>query len=97
MTTKSLQNNSSRASTGDDAALRAARDSNLHENLRRKGLGQLEWSCHLDLLFDKTFRLARLDIGIIGVDRRSDYWFLDKHYLLPSYQNQGLAAICGNA
>jgi GNAT superfamily N-acetyltransferase len=39
---------------------------------------------------DKIIRLAERDIGLIGVDRRSDHWFLHKLYLLPTYQNQGL-------
>jgi GNAT superfamily N-acetyltransferase len=43
----------------------------------------------LDLAFDKIIQLAGSDIGLIGVDHRSDHWFLDKLYLLPAYQNQG--------
>jgi GNAT superfamily N-acetyltransferase len=43
----------------------------------------------LDLAFDQIIQLAGTDIGLIGVERRSDHWFLDKLYLLPAYQNQG--------
>jgi GNAT superfamily N-acetyltransferase len=48
-------------------------------------LGQAD----LDLAFDRIIQLAGTDIGLIGVERRSDHWFLDKLYLLPAYQNQG--------
>ena len=34
--------------------------------------------------------LDQVDIGLIGVERRSDHWFIDKFYLLPAYQNQGI-------
>jgi GNAT superfamily N-acetyltransferase len=43
----------------------------------------------LDLAFDEIIQLDGSDIGLIGVERRSDHWFLDKLYLLPPYQNQG--------
>src|SRR5262249_27391089 len=39
---------------------------------------------------DKIIQLDRTDIGVIGVERHSDHWFLEKLYLLPAYQNQGL-------
>jgi GNAT superfamily N-acetyltransferase len=42
----------------------------------------------LDLAFDEIIQLSGSDIGLIGVERRSDHWFLDKLYLLPAYQNQ---------
>jgi hypothetical protein len=48
------------------------------EVLARKGF---------DPAYDKIIQLAERDIGLIGVDRRSDHWFLDKLYLLPTYQN----------
>jgi hypothetical protein len=39
----------------------------------------------LDLALDKIIQLAGRDIGLIGVDRRSDHWFLSKLYLLPAH------------
>jgi GNAT superfamily N-acetyltransferase len=52
------------------------------------------WNGHadLDLAFDKIIQLAGRDIGLIGVDRRSDCWFLDKLYLLPAYQKQSFGS-----
>ena len=44
----------------------------------------------LDPSFDKIVQLAGTDIGLIGVERHSDHWFLAKLYLLPAYQNRGL-------
>jgi hypothetical protein len=50
----------------------------------------------LDLALDKIIQLAGRDIGLIGVDRRSDHWFLNKLYLLPAHQNQGLGGFRWN-
>ncbi len=37
-------------------------------------------------------RLAGRNIGLIGVERHPDWWFLDKFYLLPAYQNRGIGS-----
>jgi GNAT superfamily N-acetyltransferase len=29
-------------------------------------------------------------VGVMGVERQPDYWFLDKFYVLPEYQNRGV-------
>jgi GNAT superfamily N-acetyltransferase len=52
------------------------------------------WDGRADLnpTFDKIIQLAGTDIGIIGIERHSDHWFLDKFYLLPAYQNRGLGS-----
>jgi GNAT superfamily N-acetyltransferase len=47
----------------------------------------------LDLARDKIIQLAGRDIGLIGVDRLFSYWFLDKLYLLPAYQNLGFGSL----
>jgi GNAT superfamily N-acetyltransferase len=39
---------------------------------------------------DRVIQLARRDIGLMGVDRRLDFWFLDKTYVLPAYQRRGI-------
>ena len=46
----------------------------------------------LDPSFDKIIQLAGTDIGLIGVARHSDHWFLEKLYLLPAYQNRRLGS-----
>ena len=53
--------------------------------------GTWDGRADLDPTFDKIIQLDGHDIGLIGVDRSSDVWFLDKLYLLPAYQRQGLA------
>src|SRR3974377_2163043 len=52
------------------------------------------WNGHagLDLAFDEVIQLAGRDIGLIGVERSLDCWFLDKLYLLPAYQNRGFGS-----
>ena len=54
--------------------------------------GTWDGRADLDPTFDKIIQLDGHDIGLIGVDRSSDVWFLDKLYLLPAYQNQGIGA-----
>jgi GNAT superfamily N-acetyltransferase len=46
----------------------------------------------LNLAFDEVIQLAGGDIGLVGIDRGSDCWFLDKLYLLPAYQNRGIGS-----
>ena len=46
----------------------------------------------LDPAFDQIVQRAGRDIGMVGVDRRPDFWFIDKLYLLPAYQNQGIGS-----
>ncbi len=45
-----------------------------------------------DPAFDKIVVLGGDGIGLIGIDSRADYWFLDKLYLLPAYQNRGIGS-----
>src|SRR5215470_12237192 len=54
--------------------------------------GRWDGRADLQLAFDEVIQYAGLDVGLIGVDRSSDYWFLDKLYLLPAYQNRGIGS-----
>ena len=51
-----------------------------------------EWNglADFDPTFDEIIRLGEIEIGMMGVERRVDHWFLDKLYLLPAYQNRGI-------
>ncbi len=52
--------------------------------------GSWDGRADLDPAFDQIIQLDGRDIGLIGVVRRSDHWFLDKLYLLPAFQDQGI-------
>ena len=54
--------------------------------------GSWDGRADLHLAFDEVVQLAGCDVGLIGVDRSSDGWFLDKLYLLPAYQNRGIGS-----
>jgi GNAT superfamily N-acetyltransferase len=44
----------------------------------------------LNVASDQIVLLAGRDIGLMEVERRSDFWILKKLYLLPAYQRQGI-------
>jgi GNAT superfamily N-acetyltransferase len=52
------------------------------------------WDGRADLnpAVDKIIRFAGSDIGIVGIERHSDHWVLDKFYLLPAYQHRGFGS-----
>jgi GNAT superfamily N-acetyltransferase len=52
--------------------------------------GHWNGQADFDPAFDEVIRLAGRDIGLIGVERHPNRWFLDKFYLLPAYQNRGI-------
>lgn len=52
--------------------------------------GAWDGRADFDPAFDQIIQLAGQDIGLMGVDRRSDFWFLRKLYLLPAHQKQGI-------
>jgi GNAT superfamily N-acetyltransferase len=43
-----------------------------------------------DPAIDKIIQIKGRDVGLMGVDRQPDFWFLDKFYVLPAYQNRGV-------
>ena len=54
--------------------------------------GRWDGRADLDLASDQIIELAGSDIGLFGVDRTPHHWFLDKLYVLPTYQNQGIGS-----
>jgi GNAT superfamily N-acetyltransferase len=89
MTQKDMQNVSLRAATSEDAAFALHVTEACMRVYAEKTWGRWDGRADLDLAFDEVIQLAPRDIGLIGVNRRSDGWFLDKLYLLPVYQNRG--------
>jgi GNAT superfamily N-acetyltransferase len=55
-----------------------------------KTWGSWNGRANFDPALDNVIQLAGQDIGLLGIERRSDYWFLGKLYLLPTYQNRGI-------
>jgi GNAT superfamily N-acetyltransferase len=46
-----------------------------------------------DLATDRIVERDEHAIGLIGVDRHQEYWDLEKLYLLPDHQNEGIGTI----
>ena len=46
----------------------------------------------LDIPIDEIIQHRGADIGLLGVERLSDHWRIDKLYVLPSWQNRGIGS-----
>ncbi len=42
---------------------------------------------------DQIIELADERIGLMGVEKLDDHWFIDKLYLMPAFQNRGIGSI----
>ncbi|HEY1806396.1 MAG TPA: GNAT family N-acetyltransferase [Terracidiphilus sp.] len=87
-----MHNVSLRAATAEDAAFALHVTEACMRVYAEQAWGSWDRRGDLHLAFDQVIQLAGHDIGLIGVDRRSDGWFLDKLYLLPAYQNRGIGS-----
>jgi GNAT superfamily N-acetyltransferase len=87
-----MHNISLRSATKDDAAFALRVTEACMRGYAEQTWGSWNGGADLDLAFDRIIQLDGRDIGLMGVDRRADCWFLDKLYLLPAYQNQGLGS-----
>jgi GNAT superfamily N-acetyltransferase len=59
--------------------------------------GSWDRRADLDVAVDKIIQLDGRDIGLIGVDHRPDFWFIEKFYLLPAHQGQGIGGYLPDA
>jgi ribosomal protein S18 acetylase RimI-like enzyme len=50
------------------------------------GLADFDSAC------DQIVELADKPIGLMGVERLNDHWFIDKLYLMPAFQNRGIGS-----
>jgi GNAT superfamily N-acetyltransferase len=50
------------------------------------GLADFDSAC------DQIVELAGRHVGLMGVERLSDHWFIEKIYLLPAFQNRGIGS-----
>jgi GNAT superfamily N-acetyltransferase len=85
-----MHNVSLRPATSDDTAFALDVTEACMRVYAEQTWGSWAGRADFDLAFDEVVQLAGRDIGLIGVDRRSDCWFLRKLYLLPAYQNRGI-------
>jgi GNAT superfamily N-acetyltransferase len=81
-----------RAATSDDAAFALQVIEACMRTYAEQTWGSWNGRADLDPAVDKVIQLEGRDIGLLGVERHADHWFLDKLYLLPPYQNQGLGS-----
>src|SRR5262245_3613736 len=85
-----MHNISLRDATSDDAAFALHVTEACMRVYAEQTWASWDRRADLDIAFDKIIQLAGRNIGLIGVDRRPDFWFLDKLYLLPAYQRKGI-------
>lgn len=55
--------------------------------------GTWDGRADFDPEFDQVIQCLGADIGLIGIQRRTDHWFLDKLYVMPDYQNRGIGSL----
>jgi GNAT superfamily N-acetyltransferase len=84
-----------RPATGDDAVFALhVLEASMRTYVERA------WGCwdagmakaDFDPAFDEVIQFTRRDVGLIGVERCPDGWFLHRFYLLPAYQNRGIGS-----
>jgi GNAT superfamily N-acetyltransferase len=92
MTEKVMHNVALRPATSGDEAFALRVTEACMRVYAEQTWGTWNGRADFDLAFDQIIQLAGRDIGLFGVDGRSDCWFLDKFYLLPAYQNQGIGS-----
>jgi GNAT superfamily N-acetyltransferase len=85
-----MHNVSLRASTSDDAAFALHVTEACMRGYAEQVWGSWDGRADFDLALDEIIQIDGHDIGLMGVDRRLDCWFLEKLYLLPAYQNRGI-------
>jgi GNAT superfamily N-acetyltransferase len=54
--------------------------------------GSWDGRADFDLSIDEVIQHRGTDIGLLGVERASDHWRIDKLYVLPSHQNRGIGS-----
>jgi GNAT superfamily N-acetyltransferase len=87
-----MQDISLRPATSDDAAFALHVTEACMRVYAEQAWGRWDGRADLDVAFDEIIQLAGNDVGLFGVDRSSDHWFLDKLYILPAHQNRGVGS-----
>lgn len=92
MTNELMHSLSLRAATSEDVAFALYVTEACMRVYAEQAWGRWDGRADFDPAFDQIVALDGHDIGIFGVDRRPEFWFLDKLYLLPAYQNRGIGS-----
>ena len=79
-----------RPATADDEAFALHVTEACMRDYAEQAWGRWDPRADLNIAFDEIIQLGGREIGLIGVERHADFWFLDKLYLLPDYQRQGV-------
>jgi GNAT superfamily N-acetyltransferase len=87
---KFMHNISLRAATDVDAAFALHVTEACMRVYAEQTWGRWDGRADLNIASDKIIQLTGSDIGLIGIDCRPDFWFLDKLYLLPAFQRRGI-------
>jgi GNAT superfamily N-acetyltransferase len=86
---QSMQDIGLRSATSGDAAFALYVTESCMRVYAEQIWGSWNGCANCDPALDNIIELEGQDIGLIGIRRCSDHWFLDKLYLLPRYQNRG--------
>jgi GNAT superfamily N-acetyltransferase len=90
MIEKIMNNVSLRTATSNDVAFARHVTEACMRDYAEQAWGSWDGRADLQLAFDEVIQFSERDIGLIGINRGSDCWFLDKLYILPDYQNRGI-------
>lgn len=81
-----------RAATSDDEAFALHLIEACMRVYAEQTWGRWDRRADLNLASDEVIQLDGREIGLIGVERHADFWFLDKLYILPAYQRRGIGS-----
>lgn len=89
-----MRNITLRSATIDDAAFALHVTEVCMRAYAEQTWGTWNGLAHFDATTDMIVERDRRGIGLmsVGVDRRQKSWVLEKLYLLPAYQNQGIGS-----
>jgi len=87
-----MQNISLRKATTDDAAFALHVTEACMRVYAERTCGTWNWLDDFDPATDMIVERDGCGIGMIGVDRRQEFWIRERIYLLPAHQKQGIGS-----
>jgi GNAT superfamily N-acetyltransferase len=87
-----MRNISLRNATTDDAAFALHVTEACMRVYAEQAWGTWNGLADFDPATDMIIERDGLGIGLIGVDRSQEFWVLERLYLLPAYQRQGIGS-----